>query len=71
MNIKMLTSLENRVQELSETFNRYCKYKNGFIIEKYSKWNFLKNPLDEIYSRLADGEECTRNLTHRVLENTK
>lgn len=37
MNIKMLTSLESRVQELSETFNRYCKYKNGIKVEKYSK----------------------------------
>ena len=72
MIIKILTGLERRVEELSETFNKE--------IERAKKnQSELKNTITEIKkkktvegtnNRLEDAEECISDLEDKVMEIT-
>ena len=68
MIIKILTGLEKRVEDISETLNK--EIKNN-ISEMKNSINEIKNTLGGINGRLQEAEDCIRDLEDRVIESNR
>ena len=68
MTIKILTGLEKRLEDTSETLNKEIKKNQS---EMKNTINEIENTLDGINSRIHEAEERTDDLEDRAMESNQ
>ena len=70
MIVKMIRSLENRIEKMQESINKDLEELNNKLTETSNTITEIKNNLEEINSRIFEAEECISELEDKMVKIT-